>query len=75
MRIVSWNVNGLRACAQEAFPRFLRESRADVIGIQEVRALPAQLDAVTRAPAGWHSYFAPGGPGYSVRRERLLPER
>ena len=26
MRIVSWNVNGLRACAREAFPKFLRES-------------------------------------------------
>jgi len=38
MRIVSWNVNGLRA-------------------------LPAQLDAVTREPSGWHSCFAPGGPG------------
>ena len=65
MRILSWNVNGLRACAREAFPRLLRESAADVIGVQEVRALPAQLDAATRAPAGWHACFAPGGPGYS----------
>jgi exodeoxyribonuclease-3 len=65
MRIVSWNVNGLRACAREAFPRFLRESEADVIGVQEVRALPEQLDATTRSPAGWHTCFAPGGPGYS----------
>jgi exodeoxyribonuclease III len=65
MRIVSWNVNGLRACAKEAFPRFLQESAADVIGVQEVRALPEQLDAATRAPAGWHTCFAPGGPGYS----------
>jgi exodeoxyribonuclease III len=65
MRIVSWNVNGLRACAREAFPRLLRESAADVIGVQEVRALPQQLDAETRAPAGWYAHFAPGGPGYS----------
>src|ERR1044071_2271108 len=65
MRIVSWNVNGLRACAREAFPKFLAESTADVIGVQEVRALPAQLDPVTREPPGWHACFAPGGPGYS----------
>jgi exodeoxyribonuclease III len=65
MRILSWNVNGLRACAREAFPTLLRESAADVIGVQEVRALPAQLDAATREPPGWHSCFAPGGPGYS----------
>ena len=65
MRIVSWNVNGLRACAKEAFPRLLRESAADIVGIQEVRALPAQLDAATRAPNGWYACFAPGGPGYS----------
>jgi exodeoxyribonuclease-3 len=65
MRLLSWNVNGLRACAREAFPRVLRESAADFIGVQEVRALPAQLDASTRAPAGWHACFAPGGPGYS----------
>jgi len=65
MRIVSWNVNGLRACARKAFPQFLAESAADVIGVQEVRALPEQLDAVTRAPPGWHACFAPGGPGYS----------
>ena len=65
MRVVSWNVNGLRACAREAFPRFLRESAADVIGVQEVRALPGQLDVATRSPEGWHACFAPGGPGYS----------
>jgi exodeoxyribonuclease III len=65
MRIVSWNVNGLRANARKAFPQFLRESAADVIGVQEVRALPEQLDAETRAPPGWHACFAPGGPGYS----------
>jgi exodeoxyribonuclease-3 len=65
MRIVSWNVNGLRACAREAFPKLLREAAADVIGVQEVRALPSQLDAVTRSPPGWYACFAPGGPGYS----------
>ena len=46
MRIVSWNVNGLRACANKGFTDFLKSSRADVIGIQEVRAYPAQAPEV-----------------------------
>jgi exodeoxyribonuclease-3 len=66
VRILSWNVNGLRACAKKTFPSFLRESKADVIGIQEVRALPEQLDPATRAPSGWHTCFAPAERlGYS----------
>ncbi|HEX6998612.1 MAG TPA: exodeoxyribonuclease III [Gammaproteobacteria bacterium] len=66
MRIVSWNVNGLRACARSAFPRFLADANADVIGLQEVRAQPAQLDPATRTPPGWHACFAPAErPGYS----------
>lgn len=66
MRIVSWNVNGLRACARKGFPEFLRESRADVLGVQEVRASPEQLNAARCIPPGWHTCFAPAErPGYS----------
>jgi exodeoxyribonuclease-3 len=66
MRIVSWNVNGLRACAKRGFLDFLESSRADVIGIQEVRAFPDQLDAAVRRPDGWHTTFsAADRPGYS----------
>lgn len=66
MRIVSWNVNGLRACAKKGFGRFLEDSEADVVGIQEVRARPEQLDSATRFPPGWHASFAPAErPGYS----------
>ena len=66
MRIVSWNVNGLRACATKGFSKFLDASGADVVGIPEVRAFPEQLDAKTRAPRGWVSHFACGErAGYS----------
>lgn len=65
-RIVSWNVNGLRACVRKGFHDFLAASEADVIGLQEVRAFPAQLDDATRAPDGWHAAFAPAErAGYS----------
>ena len=55
MRIVSWNVNGLRACARKGFLRFLEESQADVVGLQEVRAFEHQLEPAVRAPLGWHA--------------------
>jgi exodeoxyribonuclease-3 len=58
MRIVSWNVNGLRACGKKGFAGFLESSKADVVGIQEVRAFPEQLDAELRTPRGWHAHFA-----------------
>lgn len=66
MRIVSWNVNGLRACAKKGFGEFLERSGADVVGIQEVRAFPEQLPPEIRTPQGWHTAFAPAQrPGYS----------
>ena len=66
MRIVSWNVNGLRACARKGFLQFLEVSGADVVGIQEVRAFEHQLDPGVRTPPGWHATFAPAErPGYS----------
>ena len=66
MRIVSWNVNGLRACARKGFLRFLEGCEADVVGLQEVRALPHQLTPDVRCPAGWHAAFSPAERlGYS----------
>lgn len=66
MRIVSWNVNGLRACAKNGFLAFLENSHADVVGLQEVRAFPEQLPEPVRAPAGWHVHFsAAERAGYS----------
>ena len=66
MRIISWNVNGLRACVKKGFPEFLAGAAADIVGLQEVRARPDQLDHEVCIPAGWHAFFAPAErPGYS----------
>ena len=66
MRLISWNVNGLRAASKKGFLEFLTRSKADLIGIQEVRALPEQLDEKVRNPEGWNSYFSPAKRlGYS----------
>ena len=66
MRIISWNVNGLRACTKKGFARFLRNCKADVLCLQEVRAFPEQLDPKIRNPKGWHTSFFPAErPGYT----------
>ncbi len=66
MRIVSWNVNGLRACTKKGFLDVLERSRADIVGVQEVRAFEPQLPEAVRAPAGWHTHFvAAERAGYS----------
>ena len=66
MRIVSWNVNGLRACTKKGFLDFLENCQADVVCLQEVRAFAEQLDENVRAAEGWHVNISPAKrPGYS----------
>ena len=66
MRIVSWNVNGLRACAKKGFLDVLDRSSADVVGVQEVRAFEDQLPDAVRSPEGWCTHFVPAErAGYS----------
>lgn len=66
MRIVSWNVNGLRACTRKGFLDVLSSAGADVLALQEVRAFPEQLDDAVRQPRGWHTAFSPAErAGYS----------
>ncbi len=65
-RIVSWNVNGLRACARKGYLRWLAKSGAEVVGIQEVRAREADLEPALLHPDGWHTSFrAAERAGYS----------
>ncbi|XOV82577.1 MAG: exodeoxyribonuclease III [bacterium] len=66
MRIISWNVNGIRACAKKGFLDFLQRCQADVVCLQEVRAFEHQLEESVRSPEGWHTCFSPAQrPGYS----------
>lgn len=66
LRILSWNVNGLRAAGRKGFADWLHSSNADIVGLQEVRALPEQLTKALREPEGWHAAWAPAErKGYS----------
>ena len=78
MRVVSWNVNGIRACVKKGFADFLANTDADILGVQEVRAQPEDIPAEAREPAGWHTTFsAVERRGYSgiALYTRLAPER
>ena len=58
MRVVSWNVNGIRACVRHGFVDFVDRSGADIVGVQEVRARPEDIPPAARRPSGWHTAFA-----------------
>lgn len=78
VRIVSWNVNGIRACTRRGFVDFLDGSQADIVAVQEVRALPEQIPDAARNPPGWHATFvAAERRGYSGVGiySKLEPER
>ena len=51
MKIISWNVNGIRAVEKKGFIDWLLKSGSDVVCIQETKANPAQLSEFLLNPA------------------------
>ncbi|HOG00581.1 MAG TPA: exodeoxyribonuclease III [Clostridia bacterium] len=81
-KLVSWNVNGFRACLTKGFAEFFAFIDADVLALQETKLQPGQVDF---SPEGyvsyWHSAEKKGYSGTAVfaKREPLsvafdLPE-
>ena len=66
MKIISWNVNGIRAAAQKGFLPFIEAANPDILCIQETKAHDHQLeDALLNIP-GYFAYFHSGEKkGYS----------
>lgn len=54
MKLISWNVNGLRACVQKGFVDFFKAADADIFAIQETKLQPDQIDLEFE---GYHSYW------------------
>src|SRR3989338_9243036 len=57
MKIISWNVNGLRANVKKGSFDWLLNADADIFCLQETKAHPDQLPAGVRRPPGYHTYF------------------
>ncbi len=54
MRLVSWNVNGLRACVTKGFADTFRTLDADIFCLQETKLQPGQI--ALDLP-GYHQYW------------------
>lgn len=54
MRLISWNVNGIRACVTKGFEDYFKEADADVFCIQESKMQEGQLDIDF---PGYHQYW------------------
>jgi len=57
MKLLSWNVNGLRAVARKGAFGAVFEIDPDILCLQETKAHPEQLPEEVRSPAGYFSYF------------------
>ena len=63
MKLISWNVNGLRACLTHDFAASFAALDADVFSVQETKMQPGQADF---APEGYTEYtYSAEKKGYS----------
>lgn len=60
MKLISWNVNGLRACVQKGFLDFFKQIDADIFCIQESKLQEGQIDLELE---GYHQYW-----NYAVKK-------
>jgi len=67
MKIISYNVNGVRAAVNKGFVDWLKNTNPDVICLQEIKALKEQLDVTIFENAGYkyHYWFSAQKKGYS----------
>ncbi|MDD5318487.1 MAG: exodeoxyribonuclease III [Candidatus Pacebacteria bacterium] len=67
LRILCWNVNGIRAWHKKGHLEWLLKESPDIFCVQETKAHPEQLPEELRNPDGYHSYFdhSKGRKGYS----------
>ncbi len=54
MKLISWNVNGFRACMEKGFGDFFEIQNADFVCLQETKLQPDQADF---APKGYYCYW------------------
>ena len=54
MKLISWNVNGLRACINKGFYEYFKASEADIFCLQETKMQPGQAEIISE---GYHQYM------------------
>jgi exodeoxyribonuclease-3 len=63
VKLVTWNINGIRA-RQAQLQELVAAEQPDVVCLQEIKASPEQVPALLAAPEGYWCYWH-GGGGYS----------
>ena len=58
MKIISWNVNGIRACGRKGFLEFLKEEDPEILCIQESKAHPEDVDEELVYPLNRTPYWS-----------------
>ncbi len=65
-KIISWNVNGIRACAKNGLEDFLQKENPDIFCAQEVKAFEDQCTELWKDPKTYKKIWHPAErPGYS----------
>ena len=66
MKLISWNVNGIRAATKKGFLDYLHQEEPDILCIQESKAHKEQLTSEILKDHGYHTYWHSGiKRGYS----------
>ena len=66
MKIISWNVNGMRAAVRKGFLDWFQTLAPDIICLQEIKATPNDLTKEMAEPNGYHAVWNPAQrKGYS----------
>ena len=56
MKLISWNVNGIRAIMKKDFPKSIKKLNADIICLQETKANTEQVKIALELIDGYHIY-------------------
>ena len=57
MKILSWNVNGIRAADRKGLFNWLKKESPDILCLQEIKALPEQVPPHLRNAPGYHIFL------------------
>lgn len=66
MKLITWNVNGIRAAAKKGFLNWITTEKPGVLGIQEIKAMTSQINPELQYIPGYNAHFNPAErKGYS----------
>lgn len=77
MKIISWNVNGIRACIKKGFLDFVKKHKPDILCLQESRGYQEDIDSLLpQYTKYWYHAEKKGYSGTAIFvRENLIPKK